>query len=350
MRRIAGTPETDRLLRGMTLAVAAIFLLAWCAASPTESKQLSGIAPTTTPASCGSASSGSQPPNVFLHERFDDQCLSQRGWYDNTSVVLSATEHAPGSTNSVQYHFANGATTPANGAAMRHKFPPSPSMYMSYFVKYSANWVGSAHSYHPHEFYALSTMDADYDGLSNDWMTLYVEHNYQNGGFPRMSIQDNKAINTTLGALPINLTALTENRSTSGCNGTTEANMPSQCFNMPPWYNLKELDGPVVFQPNPGPGYKGNWNFVEAFFQLNSVVNGAEKADGVMQYWFNGALIIDRHDIVFRTAARASLQMSQLVIAPYIGDGSPVDQSMWIDDVTVAAARSAAAQQRTRHP
>jgi len=27
------------------------------------------------------------------------------------------------------------------------------------------------------------------------------------------------------------------------------------------------------------------------------------------------------------------------MIAPYIGDGSPVDQTMWVDDLTVAAER-----------
>jgi hypothetical protein len=338
MRRIAGTRETDRLLRGMTVVLSAGFLLAWCAGSPTESKP---------PQVCGSASGASV---AFFTERFGDQCLAQRGWYDNTSVVLSATEHAPGSTNSVQYRFAKGATTPTNGGAIRHKFPSSPSMYLSYFVKYSPEWIGSGHTYHPHEFYALSSMDGDWDGLSNDWMTLYVEDNYQNGGVPHMAFQDNKSINTALGLLPLDLITVTPNRSAGGCNGVVELNVVTECFNGPPWYNDLQVRGPVVFQPDPGPGYKGNWNFVEAYFQLNSVVNGAEQPDGVMQYWFNGALIIDRHDIVFRTAARASLQLSQLVIAPYIGDGSPIDQSLWIDDVTVAAARPSAAQKRSGHP
>jgi len=95
----------------------------------------------------------------------------------------------------------------------------------------------------------------------------------------------------------------------------------------------------VLFQPNPGPGYKSDWNFVEAYFQLNTIVNGVGKADGVMQYWFNGQLIIDRHDILFRTGAHPTLKFSQFLIAPYIGDGSPVDQSMFIDNLRVATGR-----------
>jgi hypothetical protein len=297
---------------------------------------LSAIVAAATP---GSGVVSPPATNVFFQENFDDTNLAARGWYDNTSIAITTADYYGASGGSVLYHFTPGATTPANGGSIRHKFGPSNSMYVSYYIKYSSNWVGSAHTYQPHEFYALSSLDGDWDGLSNDWMTLYIEHNYQNGGEPVMAMQDNKAINTLLGALPINLIAITENRSTGGCNGVSEANMLISCFILPPWYNSKELVGPVVFQSNPGTGYKGNWNHVEAYFQLNSIVNGIGQADGVMQYWFNGTLIMDRHDILFRTGARATLQISQFVIAPYIGDGSPVDQSMWVDSLTVAAAR-----------
>jgi len=140
-----------------------------------------------------------------------------------------------------------------------------------------------------------------------------------------MAVQDNKSINTSYGAPPINLIGTTENRSTAGCNGMMERNMLSECFSFSTssgWYNDKRLDGPVVFQPTPGLGYKGNWNHVEAYYQINSIVNGVGQADGVMQYWFNGTLVIDRHDILFRTGARPSINFHQFLIAPYIGDGS----------------------------
>jgi hypothetical protein len=58
-----------------------------------------------------------------------------------------------------------------------------------------------------------------------------------------------------------------------------------------------------------------------------------------VQYWFDRRLVIDRHDVLLRTSANASMQFNQFVIAPYIGDGSPVTQSMWIDDLTVADSR-----------
>jgi len=277
---------------------------------------------------------------LLFSENFEDANIASRGWYDNTTVLLNTTEHIAGSNSSAEYRFLAGATDPTSGGAQRHKFTPSSSLYVSFYIKYSANWVGSGKSYHPHEFYILSTLDGDYDGPSQNFLDVYIEDNYQNGGRPRLAIQDNKAVNYAYGALPNNLVGITEDRSTAGCNGITEPNIFSKCYNAGSyWYNDKQLTGPVVFQPNPGPGYKGDWNFVEAYFQLNSVVGGVGLADGVMQYWFNGTLIIDRHDIVFRAGARPTLKFSQFLIAPYIGDGSPVDQSMFIDYLRLATGR-----------
>src|SRR6266852_4651787 len=282
------------------------------------------------------------PPGgtLLFEEDFENTNIASRGWYDNTSVQLSTTEHIAGSTSSAQYHWLAGATTPTSGGSQRHKFTPSNSFYLSYYVKYSTNWVGSGKAYHPHEFYTLSTLDGDYDGPSNNFLDVYVEQNYQNGGMPRIAIQDNKSVNYSYGALPNNLIAVTENRSAGGCNGVVETNTYSECFNFGTyWYNDKQLTGPVEFQPNPGPGYKNDWNFVEAYFQLNTIVNGIGQADGVVQYWFNGTLIFDRHDILFRTGAHPTLQFNQFLIAPYIGDGSPVDQSTWVDNLRLATAR-----------
>jgi hypothetical protein len=302
---------------------------------------LSNVVAATTNGSSPPPPPPPPPPGTLLFEEdFENSSIASRGWYDNTNVAISTTEHITGSTASAQYHWSVGATTPASGGAQRHKFTPTSSVYLSYWVKYSTNYVGSGQSYHPHEFYMLSTLDGDYDGPSQSYLDLYVEQNYQNGGRPRIAMQDNRSVNYNYGSLPNNLIGVTENRSTGGCNGVVESNIFSECFDFGSyWYNDKQLTGPVVFQANAGPGYKSNWNFVEAYFQLNTIVNGVGQADGVIQYWFNGALIIDRHDILFRTGAHPDLQMDQLLIAPYIGDGSPVDQYMWVDNLRIATAR-----------
>jgi len=277
---------------------------------------------------------------VLVQESFEDNAFASRGWYDNPAITITDTVHV-GGVRALEAHFLPGATTPSwGGGAARHLFQASPTLYVSFWVKYSANWVGSGRPYHPHEFLIMSEMDGDWDGPANGWLVTYIEHVYQNGGIPRLALQDNKAINTTFGTPPINLIGVTENRSTGGCNGLVEINITSECFNGPPWYNDKQLNaGRIAFAPTPGPGYKGNWNHVEAYFQLNSIAGGIGVADGVVQYWFNGALLIDRHDILFRTGARPNINFHQFLIAPYIGDGSPVDQYMWVDDLTVATSK-----------
>jgi len=319
------------LMRDRAVMVAAAALVASC----TPADQSISDPPRPSYATAV-ASSGT----ILLQEGFEDNAFGARGWYDNASMATSTAQHLPGSASAAEFHFPAGATTPTSGGAARHLFPASPTLYVSYWVKYSSNWVGSGRLYHPHEFLVLSDQDGDWDGPSNNWLTLYVEHFYQNGGIPRLAVQDNKAINTSYGALPVNLTAITENRSTAGCNGIVEPNMPNECYNAPPWYNDKKIDArQPYFSPTAGPGYKGDWNHVEVYFQLNSVAGGVGVADGVMQYWFNGALVIDRHDILYRTGARSTLQLHQFLIAPYIGDGSPVDQYMWVDDLTLATGR-----------
>jgi hypothetical protein len=277
-------------------------------------------------------------PGTFFSEGFDDPCFECRGWYDNTGVPITTVEKASG-TGAAEFRFVPGGTKPVRGDAMRHAFPASPSVFISYRVKYSNGWVGSRKPYHPHEFMVLSTMDDAYAGPSYARLALYVEQNYDGGGRPRLAIQDSKSISTRFGALPLNLTGLADDRSVGSCNSPVEQGLVGECYNAPPWSNNKQLRGPAVFSANPGPGFISDWNLVEAYFQLNSIKDGAAMADGMMQYWFNGKLIMDRHDILFRTPAREHLKLNQFLIAPYIGDGSPVAQTMYVDDLIVAPKR-----------
>jgi len=276
---------------------------------------------------------------VLLQENFADASFAARGWYDAPDMPVTTAEHSAGSTAAVEIHFAPGAIQAPWGPATRHAFQPTPTLYISYWVKYSANWVGSGSMDHPHEFYVLSDMDGQYAPLANDWLTTYIESNFVNGvGTPRVSVQDNRAINASFGVLPMNLIGITENRSVSGCNGVMETNLVSECYGSGS-YNDKQFNrgGTAAFQAQPGAaGYKGNWNHVEVYFQMNSIVAGLAVPDGVLQYWFNGTPIIDRHDVVFRAGARPNLNFAQFVIGPYIGVGSPVDQTMWVDNLTLA--------------
>ncbi len=56
----------------------------------------------------------------------------------------------------------------------------------------------------------------------------------------------------------------------------------------------------------------------------------------MVRYWFDGQLVIEHANVLLRTGAHPNMKFNQLLIAPYIGDGSPVDQTMWVDNLTVA--------------
>jgi len=290
---------------------------------------------TTSTGVAVTVSNGVSSGTTLFQESFDDANVTARGWYDNTSVLLSAAEHVPGSVSSLQYTFNQGATSPTMGAALRRKFTPTDSIYLSYWVKYSTNWVGSQQTYHPHEFHFLTTLEGDWAGLSFDHLTAYVE---QNGGTPLIAIQDGSNVDQT--KIGVNLTAITENRAVAGCNGSSDG-YPDNCYsNGTAYVNEKKWRAAApVFTDTPGPNYKNDWHFVEAVVKMNSVSGGKGMNDGVVQYWVDGRLLIDHHDVLLRTGARATMQFDQFVIAPYIGDGSPVTQSMWIDNVTVATGK-----------
>jgi hypothetical protein len=276
---------------------------------------------------------------VFFQEGFEDGNFSQRGFYDNTSLSLSTGEKHSGNS-SVQYRFTPGATKPINGSAFRHKFAETESVYLSYWIKYSSNWTGSNKPYHPHQFHFLTNKNADFSGLSDTFLTTYVE---ENDGIPILTLQDSKSINQA--QVNANLVNLSENRSVGGCNGTFGDIGNIQCFDSGAphgyFWNYNEFRAPgnrAWLQNAAGPRGENDWHHIEAVFKLNSIVNGKAVADGLAQCWYNGQSVIDKRSVLFRTAAQADMKFSQFIIAPYIGDGSPIDQTFWVDDLVVGNA------------
>ena len=284
---------------------------------------------------------------MLFQEDFEDTSFTSRGWYDSTSLKLSTTEHHSGNS-SVEYHFLPNATTPEiSGGAIRRLFTPTDEVYVSLYVKYSTNWTGSNRSYHPHEFLLLTNLEGNYAGPAYTHLTAYVENNE---GIPILALQD--GMNIDLTRLNQDLTSTTEQRSVSGCNGVPSIETASvvSCYSVGNgiYWNGKEWraggspnshGGTVYFQDTPGPYYKNGWHHVEAYFKLNSIANGKGIADGILRYWYDGTLIIERTNIIIRTAQHPNIKFNQFLIAPWIGDGSPVDQTMWVDNLTVGTSR-----------
>ena len=115
---------------------------------------------------------------------------------------------------------------------------------------------------------------------------------------------------------------------------------PCTCYNDgSKWRNGKEFRAAqLFFEESPGAGYKNDWHFIEVNLALNSIVGGIGQTDGVLQYWFDGTAVHDFTDVVFRTGQHPNMMFNQFVIAPFIGSGSPVDQTVWFDDLIIATA------------
>ncbi len=278
------------------------------------------------------------PPagTVLLTEGFDDASVAARGWYDNTNPAISTVEKH-GGAGALQMAWLVNGDVPVQGGAIRHKFTGTDRLYVRYWVKYSANFVGSGLSYDPHEFYIVTSEDGDYVGPSTTHLTAYIEQNYQNGGRPTLATTDVSNIDQARAGQ--DLTNVDEQRAVSGCNGNSDG-YATDCYGgSGNWRNEKHWRAPPMFLPNPGPGYKGDWHMVEVYFQLNTIVNGKGQNNGIAQYWFDGQLVIDKQGVLFRTGAHPNMKLTQFMIAPYIGDGSPVAQMMWVDDLVLATGK-----------
>lgn len=285
---------------------------------------------------------------VLFEEKFENTSFASRNWYDISGGAISS-DCIEGS-GSFECRYNQGGTGCASGGPGRHLFEETDSLYLSYYVKYSSNFVGSALSYHPHEIYFVTNKDGIWIGPAGTHLTVYVERNRQK---PRLAMQDMLNVDTNcirrnngLWYSPTgasNCSAgypFTEVRSVCSCNGIVGSGI-GDCFQWDSahWYSAKMWDASKDCFGSSGQYNQNNWNHIEAYFKMNSIQGGIGIRDGQMKYWFNGELVADYSDILYRTGANADMKFNQFILGPYIGDGSPVLQYMWIDDLKVGTER-----------
>ncbi len=282
--------------------------------------------------------------NILIFEDFETGDFEAKGWYDGFKDQRTTNEYKNG-THSYEGHFTQGATTSGAG---RHLFTPTDKVYISYWVKYSSNWVGSGVPYHPHEWSVLTNEDWIYQGPADTYLTTYIE---QNAGKPLLALQDSKNVdpncillnnNSFVGCNgDFNSYPFTEDRSACSCNGVVGHLDKKDCFASPGsshgYYSSRSWHADsIYFRDTPGPYYKNDWHFIEAYFELNSIVGGIGIPDGKIRYWYDGQLLISSDSILLRTGSHPDMMFNQLFYGPYIGVGSPIDQTWWVDDLTVS--------------
>jgi hypothetical protein len=183
----------------------------------------------------------------------------------------------------------------------------------------------------------LTDKDPDYSNLAYTHLTGYIE---ENNGVAQVAIQDGVNVDET--KINVDLRTVSENRAVAGCNGTyPDGYATLSCYVAAPstHWNGKQWRTSSLFNSTPGSAnYKNSWHKVTVVFKMNSIVSGIAQPDGIVQYWFDGSAAIDRRNVVLRTGQNPAMRFHQFVMAPYMGDGSPVDQRLWIDDLTIATA------------
>jgi len=272
------------------------------------------------------------PTGILFQEGFDDNNFASRGWFDDTSVDIDTSTKYSG-TGSLRLTWGAGQTNPPLVAAMRKDFTATDTLYISMYWRFNSNWVGSGASYHPHLIYILSDLDDRWGGLAQNYLDTYIEVSNLT---PRMIIQDGMNVNYSYGALPNNLTATTENRDVAGCNGClagSDCGDSVACYAVGggTYWNGRFWNGSRNFNLN-------TWHKVEVYLKMNSISSGRAVADGIMWMKVDGNYVINKTKMVFRTNQRPTMKWRTFVIAPWIGDGSPQTQTMWIDNLTVATS------------
>lgn len=269
---------------------------------------------------------------AFFTEEYEDTNFAARGWYDGATGALSTDAHS--GAYSLECTYNSGGNNCV--APKRHKFTESDSVYVSYWVKYSSNFIGSGVSYHPHEFLFLTNLNGDYDGLAFNYLTLYLESHWSgaSSGAFGVAIQDGQNVDQT--NIGVDLIEVTEIRSVAGCNGSPVGYV-GDCYDIGDGDYTNGLFLPTTQTFTIA--NKNNWNHIEAFYQLNTITGGIGQSNGILRVWFNESLVFERTNAVLRTGQHPTMKLNQLVFAPWIGDGSPVTQTFWVDDLIVSDVR-----------
>lgn len=273
---------------------------------------------------------------IFFTEPFDG---TWNGWYDGTGGSVDTTVYSPsGGNSSVKFHWGAGSTS-APGGARRHKFTASDSVYVSFDLKLgtaTVPWQGSGLAFHPHIIYLLTDANGDYAGLAWDYLTFYIEWSLFT---PRIAIQDGQRINTSqlTNSYP-GLLGSTTPHAVAGGNGPQNQSNPTSAgyysIGAPNYTNGTTWDSTSTSFVN------DTWHHVEVFVAMNSISGGIPQADGIIRFWVDGVLALERTNVYLRTAQFPTQRFNQFVLGPYIGNGSPIAQDMWIDNLVVADQRS----------
>ncbi|HZP84400.1 MAG TPA: hypothetical protein VFB21_22390 [Chthonomonadaceae bacterium] len=242
---------------------------------------------------------------VLFQEGFENANLLERGWYDGSQFQISHQNPYAGK-GCIEYHWKPNTTNPDSSSGIRHLFPPTETVFLRFYIRLSKGWGWTGRNYHPHLMHFMTTENEKYHGPAASHLTVYIE---PQEGRLRLAAQDIQNQNAPHG--------LTQGPLRGGYNGT--------------FFDSRE----ALFRDD-------RWHCVEAMFQLNSVdaKRGTPNADGVVRGWFDGKLVVERTDVILRSADFPQMKFNQFLLTPYFGPGLlPHAQTLWIDELAVGTRR-----------
>jgi hypothetical protein len=186
---------------------------------------------------------------------------------------------------------------------MRRLFEPTETVYLRCHLRLSKGWRWTGRAYHPHLMHFMTTENGKFHGPAASHLTLYIE---PQEGKLRLAAQDIQ--------------------NASRPHGLTQGPLKGG-------YNARFYDSAKALFTD------DRWHLVEAFFALNSLDLERDKpnADGIVRGWFDGELVVERTDVVFRSTDFPKMKFNQFLLTPYFGPGLlPREQTLWIDELTVA--------------
>ncbi len=213
-------------------------------------------------------------------------------------------------------------------------------MFVRAYMYFEEGWVGSGVAYHPHmfTFYPDDHVAADggwpsglgflttYLSVRSELTTPYIIR-------PFFALQDGRRVNTDYGDPPMDLTKITEYRSVNHCNGCAAGQDCGTSRGCDNWgggnyYSINYWRITDAEIP------KGEWAKCEWYVKMNTV-DSVGRPDGILRIWVNDNIVYNSDRMLYRTAQNPKQAIKQVKITPYIGVGSPKDQTMWIDDFVV---------------
>ena len=271
---------------------------------------------------------------LLLAESFSDNNWSSRGWYDGTNS--SGVTSGGYSGSALRWNWNNGSSRPDGFSVLRRPFTATDEFLIEYYVKYEAGWQGSGLNWHPHLIHVMSTDDGVWQGLARAHSGLYFESwsertpPYTN--YPVIAHQDMHRVNTSFGSVPNNLSSITEARSANNCNTpyTQVGASSGTCYNDGVgWYSANTWRSASVTIP------ADQWTKITAHIKKNTYSNGVANYDGIMRLWVDSQLAIESTSVMYAAGAHSDTQWNRVVLAPWIGSGSPVNQTMWLDELRI---------------